>query len=665
MIRRLLIANRGEIACRIIATAQRMGIATIAIYSDPDRNARHARIADQAVAIGGDTSASSYLNIEAVLIAAKQSGADAIHPGYGFLSENPDFIDAVAQAKLIFVGPSAEAVRAMGKKDNAKALIAEAGVPVVPGYHGKDQDKKTLIREAAAIGYPVMIKACAGGGGKGMRYVEKPDDFAEALAGTRREAASGFGDDNVLIEKFISAPRHIEVQIFADSHGNVVHLYERDCTLQRRHQKVIEEAPAPGMIAEVRDAMTSAAVSAAKAIGYQGAGTVEFIVDGRNGLRPDGFWFMEMNTRLQVEHPVTEMITGFDLVEWQLQVAAGNTLPCRQEDITISGHAIEARVYAEDPQAGFLPAPGPIHRLRFPDHFRIDHGVGSPDEITPFYDPMIAKIVTHGVDRSAALDSLHSGLLATHILGTKTNLDFLARLVRHGDVRSMTIDAGWIDRHRDELTSADSDNGFITHLAAFALAACDGTLATDNGACPVRPGWRLWGSGKSPINFRHQQKIIERRLVFTKHTEGDDAVQILGDGDSMIIREIHEKDAGVWSFATNRIRYELTIVASGDQISLTCDGRRMVIERHDPLAVTATVANASAITAPMTGVITSTTALVGDAVRVGDVLMRMEAMKMELPLKAPCNGVIVGIYAIEGASVDGGTTLIQIDPDMP
>ena len=665
MIHRLLIANRGEIACRIIATARRMGITTIAIYSDPDRNARHVRIADRAVAIGGDTSSSSYLNIKAVLAAAKQSEAEAVHPGYGFLSENPDFVDAVVKAGLIFVGPGTEAIRAMGRKDRAKTLMAEAGVPIVPGYHGSDQDEKTLTEEAAAIGYPVMIKARAGGGGKGMRRVDRPDDFAEALAATRREAASAFGDENVLIEKFIAAPRHIEVQIFADSHGHVVHLYERDCTLQRRHQKVIEEAPAPGMTNEMRNAMTSAAVSAAKAIGYQGAGTVEFIVDGQDGLKPDGFWFMEMNTRLQVEHPVTEMITGFDLVEWQIQVAAGNALPCRQDDIKISGHAIEARVYAEDPQSGFLPAPGPVRNLHFPGHLRIDHGINDPDEITPFYDPMIAKIIARGDDRPAALASLHAGLLETHILGTRTNLDFLAGLVRHDDVRRMNIDANWIDRHQDALASVNSNDAFMTHLAAFALAACNGALAGGDGAHFARPGWRLWGGGTSFITFRQRRETVERRLVFAGRTEGGDAVRIFGEGDGIALREVREESAGVWSFTADGNRCKLTMVAGGGQVSLACNDQRMMVERHDPLAVTETVADASVVTAPMTGVITLATASVGDTVNTGDILMRMEAMKMELSLKAPCNGVIAEIHAAEGATVDGGVVLIQITPDTP
>lgn len=663
MIRRLLIANRGEIACRIIATARRMGITTIAIYSNPDRNARHVRLADQSVAIGGDTSASGYLDIKAVLAAAKQSDAEAVHPGYGFLSENPDFVDAVMKAGLIFVGPSAETIRAMGRKDRAKMLMAEAGVPIVPGYHGDDQDEKTLIKESAAIGYPVMIKAHAGGGGKGMRKVDKPDDFTEALAATRREAASSFGDDNVLIEKFIPAPRHIEVQIFADSRGHVVHLYERDCTLQRRHQKVIEEAPAPDMTNEMRNAMTSAAVSAAKAIGYQGAGTVEFIVDGQEGLKSDGFWFMEMNTRLQVEHPVTEMITGFDLVEWQIQVATGNPLPCRQDDIKISGHAIEARVYAEDPESGFLPAPGPIHHAHFPDHLRIDHGINNPDEITPFYDPMIAKIVARGDNRPAALASLHTGLLETHILGTKTNLEFLTGLVRHDDVLRMNIDANWIDRHQDALTAVNSNDAFMTHLAAFALAACNGAFTDDNSARPARPGWRLWGGGGNFVTFRQRHKTIERRLVFAGRTEGEDAVRIFGDGDGITLREIRKESAGVWDFTADGSRCKLTVITGGNQVSLTCNDRRMLVERYDPLAVTETATDASVVTAPMTGVITLATASVGDTVKVGDVLMRMEAMKMELSLKAPCNGVIAEIHASEGTTVSGGAVLIRIKPD--
>uniref|UniRef100_UPI0023A898E8 acetyl-CoA carboxylase biotin carboxylase subunit n=1 Tax=Thioclava electrotropha TaxID=1549850 RepID=UPI0023A898E8 len=421
MFSKILIANRGEIACRVIETARKLSVATVAVYSEADVEARHVAMADEAVAIGGPAPKDSYLRGDAIIDAAKQTGAQAIHPGYGFLSENPDFVDAVEAAGLVFIGPSAKAIRAMGLKDAAKALMEKAGVPVVPGYHGDNQDPEHLAGAADTIGYPVLIKAVAGGGGKGMRLVEAPSEFADALASAQGEAQTAFGNPAVLIEKFIGSPRHIEVQVFGDG-ADAVHLFERDCSLQRRHQKVIEEAPAPGMTPEMRDAMGQAATRAAEAIGYKGAGTVEFIVDGSDGLRPDRFWFMEMNTRLQVEHPVTEAITGVDLVEWQLRVASGEPLPCAQDDLTITGHAFEARLYAEDVPAGFLPATGTLSHLRFADGCRADTGVRTGDTISPWYDPMIAKVITHGPTRATALGQLARALEETEVAGTVTNL---------------------------------------------------------------------------------------------------------------------------------------------------------------------------------------------------------------------------------------------------
>ena len=416
MFRKILIANRGEIAVRVMRTARRMGVQTVAVYSDADAKALHVGMADEAVHIGPSPVGESYLRGERIIAAALSSGAEAIHPGYGFLSENPDFVDQVVAAGLVFIGPSAASIRAMGLKDAAKVLMEKAGVPVVPGYHGEGQGQELLAAKAREIGYPVLIKARAGGGGKGMRRVDHPDDFADALAGARREAKSAFGDDHVLIEKYVEKPRHIEVQVFGDNFGKAVHLFERDCSAQRRHQKVIEEAPAPGMTGEMRSAMTGAAVTAARAIGYSGAGTIEFIVDASAGLSPDRFWFMEMNTRLQVEHPVTEMISGVDLVEWQLRVAAGEPLPKTQEEIRLDGHAFEARLYAEDATKGFLPATGTLHHLKFPEtalrrerELRVETGVRAGDSISPYYDPMIAKLVSHGPDRASALAALVIG----------------------------------------------------------------------------------------------------------------------------------------------------------------------------------------------------------------------------------------------------------------
>jgi len=444
---KVLIANRGEIACRVIRTAKRLGVATVAVYSEADRDALHAELADEAWPIGPAPARDSYLNIEAILDAARNSGAEAVHPGYGFLSENAGSAEACEAAGIVFIGPPASAMRTMGSKAAAKDLMQRHGVPLVPGYHGDDQNPVRLLDEAERIGFPVLIKASAGGGGRGMRAVGSAAEFAAALAGAKREAKSAFGDSRVLLEKFLQQPRHIEVQIFADRHGNTVHLFERDCSIQRRHQKVLEEAPAPGLDPEQRDAMAEAAVAAARAVGYIGACTVEFIAEG------GGFYFIEMNTRLQVEHPVTEAVTGLDLVEWQFRVAAGEPLPIRQSDLVLHGHAIEARLYAEDPERGFLPQTGTLHGLRFPPSrlARVDTGVRQGDTITPFYDPMIAKIISWGEDRAAALGRLRRALAETVVLGVGTNRDFLARVAAHPEFVSGAVDTGFIERHRAAL----------------------------------------------------------------------------------------------------------------------------------------------------------------------------------------------------------------------
>src|SRR5476651_2226784 len=449
MFKSVLIANRGEIACRIARTAKRMGIGSVAVFSDADAGSLHVSEADEAVRIGPGPAAESYLNVDAILSAAAATGAEAIHPGYGFLSENAAFAEACAAAGIAFVGPPPSAMRAMGLKDRAKALMEKAGVPVVPGFHGDMQEPKFLKQKAYEIGYPVLIKAVAGGGGKGMRRVDRHADFDTALAAAMREAKAAFGDERVLIEKYVNAPRHIEMQVFADRHGNVIHLNERDCSLQRRHQKVIEEAPAPGMSAQLRAAMGTAAVAAAKAAGYEGAGTVEFIADGTGGLRQDRFWFMEMNTRLQVEHPVTEAVTGLDLVEWQFRVAACEALPLTQAQIPLIGHAVEARLYAEDPERGFLPSTGRLLALNFPqdEGLRIDTGVEEGSEVTPFYDPMIAKLIAHGNSRNEALDRLAGALDKTIVVGPRSNAGFLAALCRAEEFRQGNFDTGFIDRH--------------------------------------------------------------------------------------------------------------------------------------------------------------------------------------------------------------------------
>src|SRR6188474_2666710 len=467
----VLIANRGEIAVRIARTAKRLGMRVIAVYSEADATALHVRVADEAYLIGPPPARESYLVIDRIIEAASLAHADCIHPGYGFLSENPQFAEACAAAGIVFVGPPPSAIRAMGLKDQAKALMEKAGVPVVPGYHGELQDPKFLKEKAYQIGYPVLIKAVAGGGGKGMRRVDKHAEFDTALESAAREAQSSFGDPRVLVEKYVTAPRHIEMQVFADAHGNVIHLNERDCSLQRRHQKVIEEAPAPGMTAEMRDAMGRAATEAARAVGYRGAGTVEFIADGAKGLRHDGFWFMEMNTRLQVEHPVTEAITGLDLVELQLRVAAGEPLPLKQDDVKLIGHAVEARVYAEDPARGFLPSTGKLVALDFPNSVRVDTGVETGAEVSPFYDPMIAKLIAHGPSREAALDQLATALEQSIVVGPRSNVAFLAALCRTRDFRAGKFDTGFIDQHLAALTAQAKgrDNAAIAYGAAKLL----------------------------------------------------------------------------------------------------------------------------------------------------------------------------------------------------
>ncbi|WP_332687687.1 acetyl-CoA carboxylase biotin carboxylase subunit, partial [Devosia sp.] len=502
MFKTILIANRGEIACRVIRTAKRLGIRTVAVYSDADAGALHVALADEAHRIGAAPASQSYLRGDAVIEAALASGAQAIHPGYGFLSENADFAEAVAAAGLVFIGPSAAAIRAMGLKDAAKALMQEAGVPVVPGYHGASQDVGVLAAEAERIGYPVLIKARAGGGGKGMRRVDDPRDFAEALAGAQREGLASFGDGHCLIESYVAHPRHIEVQVFGDSHGNVVHLFERDCSLQRRHQKVIEEAPAPGMTAEMREAMGAAAVRAAKAIGYSGAGTVEFIVDARDGLRPDRFYFMEMNTRLQVEHPVTEFITGLDLVELQLRVAAGEGLPFGQHDLTIDGWAFEARIYAEDAARDFLPAPGTLGHLRLPETqaaVRVDSGVRQGDAITTHYDPLIAKLIVHGPDRAAALNRLRGALARCQVAGTVTNLAFLAALTADADLASGDVDTDLIARKQEALVAPPDLPDVAVALAALTALQLPGKPDPDPWG--ARDGWRAWGKASHQVTL--------------------------------------------------------------------------------------------------------------------------------------------------------------------
>jgi 3-methylcrotonyl-CoA carboxylase alpha subunit len=616
MISSLLIANRGEIACRVIRTARRMRIRTIAVYSDADAKALHVRMADEAVHIGPSPARESYLCGDRIIEVAKATGAEAIHPGYGFLSENADFAQAVLDAGLIWVGPKPDSIRAMGLKDAAKKLMMEAGVPVTPGYLGEDQDPKRLKKEADAIGYPVLIKAVAGGGGKGMRRVDEPGHFDDALDSAKREAASSFGDDRVLIEKYILSPRHIEVQVFGDAHGNVVHLFERDCSLQRRHQKVIEEAPAPGMDAETREAVCGAAVRAAQAVDYENAGTIEFIADASGGLRADRIWFMEMNTRLQVEHPVTEEITGEDLVEWQLRVASGEKLPKRQDELTITGHAIEARLYAEDPAKGFLPSVGKLEEFFLPDTLRVETGVEEGGEITPFYDPLIAKLIATGPMRSSALEQLIDELKLVAVWPVRTNAGFLWQLLSDDVVSAGNLDTGLIGRLGDEITRPLPPRP--EHLTEIA-----GLLVATPGSSPWArlTGFRL---GSSP------QALVE--LI-------DDT----GHRYSVALEEVPDGTPGRWAnaFVDAFPRQFRVFEPRGTGISHgTHDGE---------------------IEAPMPGRVTAVEIAAGDKVAKGQRLLTLEAMKMEHALTAPFDGIVAELNATAGAQVSEGQLLLKIE----
>lgn len=628
MIESLLIANRGEIACRIIRTARDLGIRTIAVHSDADAQALHVREADQAVAIGGPRPADSYLIGERIIAAAKATGAQAIHPGYGFLSENADFAQAVQDAGLIWVGPNPDSIRAMGLKDAAKARMIAAGVPVTPGYLGEDQSPDRLKAEADAIGYPVLIKAVAGGGGKGMRRVDDPADFAEALASCQREAAASFGDDRVLLEKYVLSPRHIEVQVFGDSHGNVVHLFERDCSLQRRHQKVIEEAPAPGMDAATRDAVCAAAVRAAQAVDYVGAGTIEFIADASEGLNADRIWFMEMNTRLQVEHPVTEMITGQDLVEWQLRVASGEPLPCRQDQLAIHGHAMEARLYAEDPAKGFLPSIGRLDAFDLGDTVRVDTGVEQGATITPYYDPMIAKVIAHGATRDEARETLADALDAAIVWPLRSNAGFLVEALDHPAFVAADLDTGLIAREGDALMPPALPSEEVLVEAAQALA----------GPQPV-PGFRL--------NAAPRQ--VAMLLVGGEPVEVDFAGAPAHAGAQG--QAVHAPKPWVPASAGTRI----------DRLLVTEGGQTWDVIPWRAAAAATGGAGDGAILSPMPGRIIAIDVTQGQSVTKGQRLVTLEAMKMEHSLTAPFDGVVADLAATPDAQVPEGTLLVRIE----
>jgi 3-methylcrotonyl-CoA carboxylase alpha subunit len=643
----VLIANRGEIACRIARTAKRLGLRVIAVYSEADAGALHVRLADEAHLIGPPPAAVSYLAIDKILAVAHRAGAACIHPGYGFLAERAEFAEACDASGIVFVGPPPAAIRAMGLKDGAKTLMAKAGVPVVPGYHGERQEPKFLREKAYEIGYPVLIKAVAGGGGKGMRRVERHADFDAELEGAMREAQSAFGDARVLIEKYVSAPRHIEIQVFADAHGNVIHLNERDCSLQRRHQKVIEEAPAPGMTAALRAIMGGAAVEAARAVGYVGAGTVEFIADGSKELRPDGFWFMEMNTRLQVEHPVTEAVTGLDLVEWQFRVAAGERLPLAQDAVPLAGHAVEARVYAEDPERGFLPSTGTLVALEFPadDGIRIDTGVEAGAEVTPFYDPMIAKIIAHGGTRGEALDRLGGALDRTIAAGPRTNLSLLAALTRAPGFRDGQFDTGFIDRN------------------AAAL-----------GAVPQGIDQAAAAAGVARLVARETERIAARRDPEAPASPWDvsDAFQLSGartialpvrlDGDSAIAQVVYGAGRPAVSVdGVSPAADSLAIDAPGTVYVLR-RGRQTVVRLKDVEIDVEHLDGDGQVRAPMHGKVLAVLVEPGAVVAKGQRLAVIEAMKMEHALTAPVAGRVTEVTATVGSQIAEGANVMTIEP---
>jgi len=648
----VLIANRGEIACRIARTAKRLGLRTIAVYSEPDADALHVALADEAHLIGPAAPRESYLAIDRILDVARRRRAQCIHPGYGFLAENADFAQACAAAGIAFVGPPAAAIRAMGLKDGAKTLMAKAGVPVVPGYHGERQDPQFLRQKAYEIGYPVLIKAVAGGGGKGMRRVERHADFDAALEGAAREARSTFGDARVLIEKYVTAPRHIEIQVFADAHGNVIHLNERDCSLQRRHQKVIEEAPAPGMTAELRAVMGGAAVAAAKAVDYVGAGTVEFIVDGTKGLKPDGFWFMEMNTRLQVEHPVTEAITGLDLVEWQFRVAAGERLPVAQDQVPLIGHAVEARLYAEDPEHGFLPSAGRLVALDFPaaDGVRIDTGVAAGADVRPFYDPMIAKLIAYGATREQALDRLGVALDRTVAAGPRTNLRFLAALVRAAEFRRGRFDTDFIDRN----------------LAAL-------------GAVPQPFDRAAAAAGAARLIAREAERIAARSEDARSPWDLGDGFQLSGsravsipvrvDGESALAQVTYRPGDAVGGAAKAEVSVD-GVDAAADALAIDAPGavyvwragRQTVVRLKDVEIDVEHLDGDGLVRAPMHGKLLAVLVEPGVSVNKGQRVAVVEAMKMEHSLIAPIAGRVGEIAATAGSQIAEGAKIMVIEP---
>jgi 3-methylcrotonyl-CoA carboxylase alpha subunit len=660
MFGKILIANRGEIAARIARTAKQLGIATVAIYSDADRQALHVAVADEAFRVGPPLATESYLNVDAIIAIAKRSGAEAIHPGYGFLSENAEFAESVAHAGLVFIGPPAAAIRAMGLKDQARKLMAEAGVPVLPGYNGESQRGENIAREATRIGYPVIVKPVAGGGGKGMHRVNDAASLSGTFATARREATSAFGDARLLLEKFLPTARHIEIQVFADNYGNTIHLFERDCSLQRRHQKVIEEAPAPGMAHAMRAGMGKAAVEAAKAVGYAGAGTVEFIADVSDGLRADRFYFMEMNTRLQVEHPVTEMITGLDLVEWQLRVAYGEVLPLKQEDISISGHAVEARLYAEDPVRNFLPQTGKLTHLNFSDEpgLRIDSGVQEGDTITTHYDPMIAKVIAHAPTRANALHKLSAALARCRIGGCRTNLVFLNRLARNPTFMSGNVDTSFIERNIDRL--AKDREPPMEAIAAALLHVC-GHLTKPASSLPFDTlrNFQLWPGEARTTTFDANGMPLDASLVFLGSAEFESQqagrslhFSVLDFDDEMLRLDIGGRIVQLMFFHDNNV----LMISLENAVYEFVMKDFMGEDGEDD-------ASGSLVIAAVPGLIRVVSVKAGDRVAKGDSIAMIEAMKMEFPLKAKRGGKIGMVHVEAGQQVAEGTIIATIEDD--
>ena len=658
MFKKILIANRGEIACRVAATARRLGIRTVAVYSQADAQSQHVAMCDESVLIGPAPAKESYLKMERIISAARDTGAEAIHPGYGFLSENEAFAAACEASSVVFIGPPVSAIRAMGSKSAAKALMEKARVPLVPGYHGERQESDFLRQQADAIGYPVLLKASAGGGGKGMRIVERSEDFEAALASCKREAINSFGDDRVLVEKYLQRPRHIEIQVFADTQGNYVYLFERDCSVQRRHQKVLEEAPAPGMTPERRQAMGEAAVNAARAVGYVGAGTVEFIAN-----QDGSFYFMEMNTRLQVEHPVTELITGTDLVEWQLRVAAGEPLPLQQQDVHIDGHAIEARIYAENPEKGFLPSTGTLLHLRLPDavnfaqgHVRIDAAVRQGDAITPHYDPMIAKLIVHGDDRSQALARMQQALNAIEIVGPSTNVAFLSRLIATPAFAGAELDTGLIERHH-ALLFPPADAVPVEMLALWLAKLMTPHTARHDPWDSVQ-GWRLNGSYRRTLRFECDDQDFELNLEYSR-----DGWRMTTQSQQALLNHIAIDQADV-SIQIDGRHLSGRVVRDDDRFHVFWQGQHRVISWSDPIAHAGeSESEGGRLTAPMPGKIVQLMVDEGASVKKGAPLLIMEAMKMEHTISAPANGKVEALHYAVGDQVAEGAQLLSFAPE--